>query len=390
MANHKVYYGEYSLERWVDLMLTSNVVLPDYQRYFVWDKKQATTLLKSIKKGYFLPAVTIAHFINPTTGNPSNIILDGQQRLTSVFLAYLGKFPKIKRPTKKFPNENDKEDDGDGSNLSEWTFKKLVSAHSTKIEIVHDIDTNHAADYENFAISGLTVDDNFLKTHYIQFAYIVPDSSATADDRNTYLTNVFYSINREGTQLTPIESRSALYFQGGDNRDKLEPDFSKNIKVNGTAMDFVRFLALMSNYKKVGKNETAKGLANVGKRESLYEDFVRDFVTHELTASDKFVDIPDFDNRLNNLRAALTSLNLMNKTYTTIIDLDLLYSGVVFHIMIDNKTVDSTQIAAVQSALGAKKVQYDGDNDHKKAPGALQYLRDRLEQSVVIYQPMFV
>lgn len=390
MAKHTVYNGEYSLKRWIDLILTSNVVLPEYQRYYVWDKKQASTLMKSISKGYFLPAVTIAHFTDPTTHQLANIILDGQQRLTSLLLAYIGKFPKIKRPTKKFPNENDKEEDGDGSTLSEWTFKKLVSVGSTKGEIVHDIDANHAAEYENFAVDGLAIDDLFLETHYIQFAFIVPDSTATPDDINTYLTNVFYSINREGTKLTPIESRSALYYQGGDNKSRLEPDFSKNIKVNGTPMDFVRFLALMSNYKKVGKMETAKGLANVSKRESLYEDFVRDFVTNELPQSDKFVEIPDFDARLTQLSTVLTTLNLAAKSYTTIIDLDLYYSGVVYHVMIDGKTLDMTNHAAVQASLTTKKAEYNDSDEHKKAPGALQYLRDRLEQSINLYQPLFV
>ena len=34
--NNKVYYGEYSLDRWIKLVLTKKIVLPPYQRYFVW------------------------------------------------------------------------------------------------------------------------------------------------------------------------------------------------------------------------------------------------------------------------------------------------------------------------------------------------------------------
>lgn len=48
--NNKVYYGEYSLDRWIKLVLTKKIVLPPYQRYFVWTEKQTARLLKSIEK----------------------------------------------------------------------------------------------------------------------------------------------------------------------------------------------------------------------------------------------------------------------------------------------------------------------------------------------------
>ena len=31
--DNKVYYGEYSLKHWINLILKGNVILPDYQRY---------------------------------------------------------------------------------------------------------------------------------------------------------------------------------------------------------------------------------------------------------------------------------------------------------------------------------------------------------------------
>ena len=54
---NRVYYGEYSLRHWIDLVLKKNIVLPDYQRYFVWDEKKVETLIETFKnkqgsKGY--------------------------------------------------------------------------------------------------------------------------------------------------------------------------------------------------------------------------------------------------------------------------------------------------------------------------------------------------
>ena len=43
----KVYYGEYTLEHWMNLILKKNIILPDYQRLFVWDKEKTEKLIES-------------------------------------------------------------------------------------------------------------------------------------------------------------------------------------------------------------------------------------------------------------------------------------------------------------------------------------------------------
>ena len=44
---NRVYYGEYSLKHWINLMLKRNIILPEYQRSFVWDEKDVKRLIKS-------------------------------------------------------------------------------------------------------------------------------------------------------------------------------------------------------------------------------------------------------------------------------------------------------------------------------------------------------
>lgn len=36
----KVYYGEYSLKHWIELMLKKDLEPPPYQRSFVWSEEQ--------------------------------------------------------------------------------------------------------------------------------------------------------------------------------------------------------------------------------------------------------------------------------------------------------------------------------------------------------------
>ena len=55
----KVYYGEYTLRYWIDLILSKNVVIPSYQRWFVWKEKESREFIDSLSKKEFVPPVTI-------------------------------------------------------------------------------------------------------------------------------------------------------------------------------------------------------------------------------------------------------------------------------------------------------------------------------------------
>ena len=76
----KVYYGEYSLKHWIDLLLAQQITLPEYQRSFVWTKKDVCLFVQSLKRNEFVPPVTIGAFFDED-GNEVNYVIDGQQRL---------------------------------------------------------------------------------------------------------------------------------------------------------------------------------------------------------------------------------------------------------------------------------------------------------------------
>ena len=53
MTKSRTYYGEYSLLRWIDLLLNGNIILPEYQRCFVWNERDLYRLIESLKgSGY--------------------------------------------------------------------------------------------------------------------------------------------------------------------------------------------------------------------------------------------------------------------------------------------------------------------------------------------------
>lgn len=319
------------------------------------------------------------------------MILDGQQRLTSVLLAYLGKFPKRKIPVgkKKYADENDLPTvvDADDDLLSEWTFKDLLQMGNDKDSILAKINADFAGSYTDFVVDGVKINDSFLLKHFIHFAYLVPDSTSSDLEKSKYLANVFHSINREGTKLTAPESRAALYYQGGNYQAELEPDFCKGITANNSSMDFVRFLALLSNYKKVGSKHVAAGFSNVGNRETLYEEFVLWYVLRE-NIHEKF----DFDRNnylanLDKLKNAFEQLGLKDRKCATIIELDYYYAGLIYYQLILGKDYNPAKWDETKTAI--ETLVGSADEAHKNHPGQLQYLRKRIDESINAYKTLF-
>ena len=84
---------------------TNNLVLPEFQREYVWSREQAKQLLVSLTHKYPVGGLLFWKTEDPPELKnvkelPSNwgtvqVILDGQQRLTTLYLFITGRF----RPT---------------------------------------------------------------------------------------------------------------------------------------------------------------------------------------------------------------------------------------------------------------------------------------------------
>ena len=64
---------------------------PDFQRQFVWDKEKASSLIESLLLDVPLPIIYLAE-----EQGGSQVVIDGQQRLSSIFSFIDGTFPDRK------------------------------------------------------------------------------------------------------------------------------------------------------------------------------------------------------------------------------------------------------------------------------------------------------
>ncbi len=388
---NRVYYGQYSLQHWINLIMKKNILLPEYQRLFVWDEVKVKTLIETFKKKQFVPPIVIGAFKETGSAN-QNYILDGQQRLTSILLAYLGLFPDkaVFRATMQertqLANDNDTEVETEVlDNILEWQFTSLTDRGRNSHDILSGIPPG------NYKMINLGIDENFLKNTFLGFSYLVPQTT-NAKEQQKYYSSVFRNINVQGERLLAQESRASLYFLDKNLAGFFDPDFNKHISVKIlstlTKSDFVRFLALLSQYAKDGNADNiARGFKH--KMESYYEDYIYSVVEHN--PSSKFKEFlntfsnGDFQPRFDRLEKAINDLEIP-KEFPSIIDMDIYLFGLIYIIVFEDKEIDISKKEDLLSGLRFQITAAKANEGHRKDPGALTYLRERINTSIELYK----
>lgn len=388
MSNNRIYYGEYSLAYWIQMILKGNIVLPEYQRTFVWNKDDYTNLIDSFKEKQFIPPVTIGAY--KTTNGQDNLIIDGQQRLTSVFLAYIERFPKKEAGTgniENLVNENDDDsDDDEQENMIEWTFKDLLAKGNNKGEIIAK------CLQEKYEILD-HLDEDFFNKNFLGFAYIVP-STSTEEEQQKFFSTLFRNINIRGKSLYVLESRASLYFLNHQLKEWFNPEFCKEIsssivdKSRKSSMDFVRYVALLSQYKKKG-SERGIGYGYASKMENYYETYIYSVVgDKDSIIFGKFSDIftdKNYKPYLDEIDRLITELNYRRR-FQSIIDLDLYFFGLIYFTAFEKRVLDTSRKDALEEELKNAINDIKGNGLHTKSPACLKYLRERIFKSIEIYQ----
>lgn len=424
--NNKVFYGEYTLKHWIDMMLSGNIVLPDYQRHFVWRERDVKRLIQSLKDGQFVQPVTIALYSDGT--KKENLILDGQQRLTSLLLAYLGFFPDKKKFESGEMDTVAREDDSAQDDLSLdaeqtigdeflWQYTALLENGNTKDIIIAKIARDNR--YIPMEEEWLTqLNDAFFQNTYLGFSYVVPDSNDVSDIQKNF-SQMFRNINYFGKKLEPMDSRKSLYYQNTELTKYFEGKCSDGTDVFGnlsimenlqpSKLDFVRYLAILSQFA-VSHRDEAKdvmvGYSAYSSRESYYADYVSYIL--DIEQEDRLDKFDGFDfthyfpndcwkERFTSLRDAISqvkaSMNLKDSyLFSSWFEADFWLFGLIYHILFKGETLNS-QLVTIRRG---RQVRLQSDiakaiDNLKNEPGFLKnsnrltYIRNRLIKSCEIY-----
>lgn len=391
----KIYYGEYSLRHWIELMLKGNIVLPPYQRNFVWTETKVLSLINAFTNKEFVPPITIGLF--KKDGVTENLILDGQQRLTTLLLAYLDLMPdaatfkaKNEELTMGRLAEGDEIDEygGELDDILDWTFQKLTEKGKSKSEIESKLIPGN---YKNL---DKKLPEIFFEERYLGFSYIVPQEGETIQQQKFYST-AFRNINIGGQALLAQESREALYYFNSEMPDFFNPSFCKEIKLKTMGsnieipLDFVRYMSILSQYRQDG-NETKLAKGYRSNMEGYYEQYIYS-VLGELTISifkDFNTIFPDknYQPKLERLSESIRLLDLSAKSpFSSIIDMDVYLFGLIYQIVFESKKLNPEHINDLKMELSTQINDYKSDDSHKRSPNAFKYMRPRVVNSINIY-----
>jgi hypothetical protein len=406
----RTYYGEYTLKHWIDLILSGNIVLPDYQRSFAWSEEKVQRFILSLRKGDYVPPVIIA--AAQENGASANLILDGQQRLTSVLLAALGCMPNRDKwqDGKPLMDENVQEEDGDEQASDQqveledstvaWSFRTMLGdkLYATREDLKKDLSTS---DYKELKLPEDFALEELLVTRHLGFLYIVPAGNSA--DAQMIFTKLFYSINYEGVRLSKQESRKALYYQDSkmtnffegylDNKEDVLPGlYIAKGAVGKEKIDWLRYLSILSQ-KSLGQ-EVLTGY----RREVSREDFYKDYVSYMLGLEqqknpEKFEGVKDkeyykdeaWKTRYEVLHKEAEKLKEWMGNFTSIIDADYWLFGLIFSVVFENKTLKEDSLEKLAEELHNLGNRAKRDEKHRSRPNQLTHLRRRINDSIRIY-----
>lgn len=188
--------NDFNVKTIVDFIDAGTVKVPAFQRNYVWDKRRASRLIESIIMGLPIPQLFFYE-----AGKNQFIVIDGQQRLMTVYYFMKGRFPKLEKravlrryidlkgniPT-NILQEDEYFDDFDldfGIHYTSATNRLHKRKHST-------LEDDDRSTFDLRAVRCI-----FIKQHYPQ------------DDTAMY--EIFNRLNTGGVNLTAQEIRSSLY-----------------------------------------------------------------------------------------------------------------------------------------------------------------------------------
>lgn len=165
------YPADYTLEVLHQKWKADEIVIPKFQRQFVWQQRQASRLIESFLVGLPVPAV----FFYSERESQKYLVIDGQQRLKSVFYYFEGYFGSERQGKRKV--------------FSLQGLHQESPFYQKKFEDLQEEDQRR-------------LKNAVLRTFIVQ-------QLAPADDTSMY--HIFERLNTGGTLLASQEIRNCIY-----------------------------------------------------------------------------------------------------------------------------------------------------------------------------------
>jgi len=160
------YGADYPVDSLVKRVLAGDIIVPKFQRGYVWSLKEASRFVESLLLGLPVPSI----FLSKERDSQQLLVIDGQQRLLTLRYFYEGIWPLTRK---------------------EFSLKGVTSK------------------FERETYRSLSQDDKRRLNDSIIHAIVIRQEQPSDDDSSIY--HIFERLNTSGVSLTPQEIRAAIY-----------------------------------------------------------------------------------------------------------------------------------------------------------------------------------
>jgi hypothetical protein len=160
-------YGiDYPVDSLVSRVIAGDIIVPKFQRGYVWSLREASRFVESLLLGLPVPSI----FLSKETASQKLLVIDGQQRLLTLRYFYDGIWPVTRK---------------------EFSLKGIPGK------------------FEGQTYKSLTNEDRRRLADSIIHAIIIKQDEPSDDESSIY--HVFERLNTSGVSLTAQEIRAAIY-----------------------------------------------------------------------------------------------------------------------------------------------------------------------------------
>lgn len=185
----------------VDMVDSGIINIPFFQRNYVWDIKKASKLIESLILGLPIPEL---FFYSEGDENTSYKIIDGQQRLLSIYFFLKGRFPK---------NSNARISIGKALN-SECDIERTLADNHYFQDFCLQLNSEKdgiQSKYHSLKYANLDKETQ-IKFRLRRYLRTVVVRQNKPDNNNQSMFEIFNRLNTGGTALNNQEIRASLYY----------------------------------------------------------------------------------------------------------------------------------------------------------------------------------
>lgn len=185
--------NDFNVKTYFEFIEAGMVIIPTFQRNYVWDIKRASKLIESLIIGLPIPQIFLFG-----EGNNKYLVIDGQQRLLSIYYFMKERFPRQDKRAEIRKKLIEKGGIIDDEFLNDDDYYRTFKLSLGKSNPLNGKTYNALGEYLNTF--------NFRTLRNISIQQNSPDT-----DNNSSMYEIFNRLNIGGMNLTPQEIRSSVY-----------------------------------------------------------------------------------------------------------------------------------------------------------------------------------